>query len=115
MLVESLVQLRHESSVRAVACVMADSLVLLSRTDSVFSLAQDAMRSGISLAQAAERRLSGGSLAYDRVYHGQSLWKLLPPIDHPSEPSRLLLSGTGLTHKASVDNRNAMHGGAAPV
>ncbi|MBC8115775.1 MAG: sugar transporter [Candidatus Saccharimonas sp.] len=35
---------------------------------------------------------------------------LLPPFDHP-EPSRLLISGTGLTHLGSVQSRDQMHGG----
>jgi hypothetical protein len=33
---------------------------------------------------------------------------LLPPIDHP-EPSRCFVTGTGLTHKGSADNRQSMH------
>ena len=35
---------------------------------------------------------------------------LLPPVDHP-EPSRLLISGTGLSHLGSVQSRDQMHGG----
>jgi len=34
----------------------------------------------------------------------------MAPIDHPAESSRLLVSGTGLTHLGSAKNRNAMHG-----
>ena len=30
---------------------------------------------------------------------------------HPDEPARCLVSGTGLTHKASAENRQAMHSG----
>ena len=40
--------------------------------------------------------------------------KILPPIDHP-EPSRLLISGTGLTHLGSVQSRDQMHGGTAAI
>lgn len=36
---------------------------------------------------------------------------LIAPFDHP-EPSRLLISGTGLTHLGSVKSRDQMHGGA---
>ena len=46
---------------------------------------------------------------YDPVYFGKSEWKLLPPIDHPIEPARCLVSGTGLTHLGSAKNRQAMH------
>ncbi len=48
-------------------------------------------------------------LRYDAVYELRSAWRLLPPFDHPEEPGRCLVTGTGLTHKASADNRQAMH------
>src|SRR5439155_9215735 len=47
-------------------------------------------------------------LDYDPIYRLESAWRLLPPFTHP-EPSRCLVTGTGLTHKASADNRQAMH------
>jgi hypothetical protein len=40
---------------------------------------------------------------------------LLPAYDHPEEPARCLVTGTGLTHKASAANRQAMHAGAKPA
>jgi len=49
------------------------------------------------------------SLDYDAVYAGRSPWRLLAPIDHPIEPARCLVSGTGLTHLGSAKNRQAMH------
>jgi hypothetical protein len=52
-------------------------------------------------------------LEYDDVYHGRSEWQLLSPIDHPEEPSRVLVSGTGLTHLGSARDRQAMHLGSA--
>src|SRR3954466_1322410 len=42
------------------------------------------------------------------VYTGLSDWQLPPPIDHP-EPSRCFVTGTGLTHKGSAENRQSMH------
>ena len=56
-----------------------------------------------------ESKLGRNFHDYDAVYHGRSEWKLLPAYDHPGEPSRCLVAGTGLTHRASVDNRQAMH------
>src|SRR5439155_19824131 len=41
-----------------------------------------------------------------------SNWKLLAAFDHPVEGSRCLITGTGLTHKASAENRQSMHGAA---
>jgi hypothetical protein len=34
---------------------------------------------------------------------------LLPAIDHPEEPARCLISGTGLTHLGSARDRQSMH------
>jgi hypothetical protein len=34
---------------------------------------------------------------------------LLPAIDHPEEPARCLISGTGLTHLGSARGRQSMH------
>ena len=48
-------------------------------------------------------------LEYDPIYRGQSEWRVLPPIDHPAEPSRCLVSGTGLTHLGSARDRQDMH------
>jgi hypothetical protein len=50
---------------------------------------------------------------YDAIYADESEWKLLPAFDHPTEPTRCLVSGTGLTHRKSADNRNAMHASTA--
>jgi hypothetical protein len=33
----------------------------------------------------------------------------MPAFDHPHEPARCLVTGTGLTHRASAENRQAMH------
>jgi hypothetical protein len=50
---------------------------------------------------------------YDDVYSGNSDWRLLPPIDHISDPARCLISGTGLTHTASAEKRRAKHQGVS--
>src|SRR4029077_9077774 len=49
------------------------------------------------------------SLDYDAIYNGQSEWKLLRAFDHPHMASRCFVTGTGLTHKASAQNRQSMH------
>jgi hypothetical protein len=48
-------------------------------------------------------------LDYDSINDDSSEWGLLSPIDNPAEPSRCLVSGTGLTHLGSAKNRQAMH------
>ena len=111
-----LVQLKHPSQGRRVALVEADELRLLNGFDSVYRLAEAAASGGNALAQAAARAAAAERLPYDPVYRGESDWRLLPAFDHPGEPARCLVTGTGLTHKASAQNRQAMHKKkAAPV
>ena len=104
-----LVQLLHVAKGRALGIVDGETLQLLNSYTSIYSLALSAIRSEQSMVKLAASSLTGSSIPYDPVYSGQSDWRLLPAFDHPEEPARCLVSGTGLTHKASVDNRQAMH------
>ena len=103
-----LVQLR-QGSTRRVARVEEPSLRILQGADTVLSLAEQAIAGGMSLPALADGRATTELLPYDPVYAGSSAWQLLAPIDHP-EPARCLVSGTGLTHLGSAENRAAMHG-----
>jgi hypothetical protein len=76
---------------------------------SIYGLAEAAMASGKSLAETVLRSLSGELLDYDAIYSGASPWRILPAIDHPAEPARCMVSGTGLSHTGSAKNRQAMH------
>src|SRR5919198_1326038 len=87
-----LVQLTHPTDGRRVAVVEEPNLRLLSGHRTVYHLAQ--------------------ALDYDAVYEGRSPWRLMVPFDHSEEPARCLVTGTGLTHKASAENRQSMHGPA---
>ena len=82
-------------------------IALLKNYESVWALAQAALAAGATLGRAAET--SGVTLDYDAVYAGASEWRILPAIDHPEEPARCLVSGTGLSHYRSATNRQAMH------
>jgi hypothetical protein len=84
-------------------------LLLLRGFDSLYALASAAIESGGSLTALAKDRLSGEALDYDEIYQGGSEWTLLSPIDHPEEPARCLVSGTGLTHFGSARERQSMH------
>ncbi len=114
-----LAQIIHPEKGRRVAKVEGDRCLLVQGHATVYGLAGAAIGSGGSLTAEVEKRLAGESLDYDAIYNGQSAWRLLPAFDHPEEPGRCLVSGTGLTHMASARNRQAMHGGqkgeAAPV
>jgi hypothetical protein len=106
--VTRIVQLRHGSE-RRVAIVEEPKLRLLDEYESVYALSQAAIAEMGSLVSLAEAHASDIVVDYDEVYDGRSEWRLLAPIDHPEESSRLLVSGTGLTHLGSAANRQAMH------
>ena len=97
------------NGVRRVALVDESSLRLLSGGDSVVALAEAAIAAGEPLTAFVARHVTAESLDYDAIYNGRSEWKLLPAVDHPTEPARCLVSGTGLTHMGSAANRAAMH------
>jgi hypothetical protein len=103
-----LVQLQRGGT-RRMALVEEPHLRILSGIDSIYTLANAAIADAASLRALIERHSSDERLEYDPIYSGESPWRLLPAIDHPTEPARCLVSGTGLTHLGSATNRNAMH------
>lgn len=104
-----LVQLHHPQSGRRVAVADGNELRLLHGVDSIYRLAEGGLARRRSLARAIADSLSAEVLDYDAVYSGQSDWRFLPAFDHPDEPARCLVTGTGLTHQKSVATRQAMH------
>lgn len=109
-----LVQLQGAAG-RRVAIVEEPRLRLLDRCSSVYDLASSALRENIPLLRAIEERKTSELLDYDPIYNGQSAWRLLPSADFAEAPARCLVTGTGLTHLASVKNRDAMHAAAQTV
>jgi hypothetical protein len=103
-----LVQIQNGTA-RAVALVAEPRLRLLGGVNFILQLAQEAVDSNSSLTKLVKPRVTGEFLDYDTIYNGKSEWRLLPPIDHPVEPARCLVSGTGLTHLGSAANRQRMH------
>ncbi|MFA9477946.1 AraD1 family protein [Phycisphaerales bacterium AB-hyl4] len=104
-----LIQLQHPRHGRRVAMVEGDTLRLFDTFKSVYAMAAAAIDSDVTLADLVPNNLGKESLPYDEIYEGQSEWKLLPPFDHPDEPAFCFITGTGLSHKKSADNRQAMH------
>jgi hypothetical protein len=94
---------------RRVALVEGARLRLLDTFGTVYAMALAAISRGERLASIVEASAGGEYLDYDAVYEGRSEWRLLPAFDYPGDPARCLVSGTGLTHKASAENRAAMH------
>lgn len=103
-----LVQLQ-KGDTRRIALVEEPRLRLLGEFPSVYALVQSVIASGSSLSARIQQSLTEETLGYDAIYQGKSEWRLLVPIDHPQEPARCMVSGTGLTHLGSAQNRNAMH------
>jgi len=104
-----LVQVTHKTKGRRVAIVEEPHLILLNQYSSIFALAKAAIENGGALTSLVKRNLSEVALEYDSIYKGKSEWKLLPAFDHPTDVTKIMLSGTGLTHKASAENRQKMH------
>jgi hypothetical protein len=103
-----LVQIQNGGT-RRVALVEEPRLRLLKNFESVYELAKFSSSSGIPLGELSREWAKGEQLDYDSVYEGRSNWRCLPSIDHPEEPARCLVSGTGLTHLGSAKNRQTMH------
>src|SRR4051812_16049465 len=104
-----LVQIERNGT-RKVGVVDGSELRMVdARYPSVYSLVQKAVEEVHGLQQLVESLVASDVVNYDRVYAGDSEWQLLPAFDHPTDPAHCLVSGTGLTHKASARNRAAMH------
>jgi hypothetical protein len=103
-----LIQLK-KGETRRVALVEEPQLHLLAGASSIYEFAMDAIASGEKFSSRIHKQLSGELLDYEPIYRGTSDWRILPAIDHPSQPSRCLISGTGLTHLGSARGRQKMH------
>ena len=102
------VQIKNGAN-RRVALVAEPHLKFITGFNSVYELAAAADSRGTSLSKLVRESAKGETVDYDSIYNGKSDWKLLAPIDHPQDPARCLISGTGLTHLGSAKNRQAMH------
>jgi len=93
-----LIQLADGAGARRVALVDEPRVCLIDGFASVYALANAAIATGTPLSDVARKAATGDLLDYDAIYTGSSEWLLLPPVDHPDEPARCLISGAGLTH-----------------
>lgn len=113
----AVVQLQFRDGGRRVAVVDGEKLQLVAAVHpSVYELALASIRTRKPLMELISTQLTGETLDYNSIYAGSDPgWRLLPAFDHPDEPARCLVTGTGLTHKASAENRQAMHSATAPM
>lgn len=108
-----LVQLQSPDGRRCVALVDGEKLRPLRSYACVYDLAVAAARRAVPLASLANETAGEETLSYGDVHELRTEWRFLPGFDHPLEPARCLVSGTGLTHLASAQNRQAMHAAAS--
>jgi hypothetical protein len=98
-----LVQLRQQDGTRAVAALADDgSARLVEGFDSTRELALEAIARGTTLADL----VTLGDPVDVHAALGEG--RVLPPIDHP-DSAHMLLTGTGLTHLGSAEERDKMH------
>src|ERR1019366_2148004 len=90
-----LIQIKRGNVPRG-ALVDEPNIRLLDTCSSIYELALIAIGAGMKLSDLASQRARHETLDYDSIYGGRSEWRLLPAIDHPNEPARCLISGTGL-------------------
>lgn len=111
----NLVQLLDRDLKRRVAAVEGSRLRPLRAFTSVYKLAIAALETNQRIEAVAEADLGSDTLDYEEIWRGDSNWTFLPAFDHPDEPARCLVSGTGLTHRKGAQNRDSMHAGAQTV
>ncbi|MGH6915095.1 MAG: GguC protein, partial [Geminicoccales bacterium] len=113
---DRLVQLIDSEAGRLLCLVDEPFLRVLREYSTVYDLALAALAAGDRLGAFARAHVGSVSIRYDAVGDGAGGGlRFLPAIDHPSEPARCHISGTGLTHRRSVDTRQAMHGADVAV
>ncbi len=106
------VQLSHPEPGRRIARVTENNLSVLAGYNTVYDAATAALAAGIPLSAFLNKLPIESTLSYDEVYGSRTPWSILAAFDHPSEPARTLVSGTGLTHLASAETRQKMHAAA---
>jgi hypothetical protein len=112
-----LVQLLDADSRRLLCLVEEPLLLVLRGYSSVYELAHAALAAGEPLPRFARSQIGPVQIPYDTVDadHDGQRPRFLPAIDHPTEPARCVVSGTGLTHRRGVETREAMHAMDAEV
>jgi hypothetical protein len=101
----NLVQFLDVNGDQRVASPVNRSLRILDRFNSVYELANQAIRTRTPLINLVTTHLSDRTDTYDGIIAER---RLLVPLNHP-DPARCWVSLTGLTHLGSAKSRNAMH------
>jgi hypothetical protein len=102
-----LLQFKNEAGERRVGLVGGDeeSILPLKSIATVFELASRSIETGVALRDLVADLPKEEAIDYSALLVAGHV---LAPLDHP-EPSRFLITGTGLTHTGSAMARNHMH------
>ena len=105
-----LLQLINANQERRVGLIKEPEIVLLKKTvTSTYQLFTEITNKDKEVNPTVDALTTKEKLEYDPIYKSKADWTILSPIDCPNDPMQCILSGTGLTHKASAENRNNMH------
>lgn len=104
-----LIQIEHAELGRRIGLVDEDQVSILGGHTTIYDAARAAFVADEPLRTLLRSLPVESVTAYDDIYAGRAPWRLLVPLDHPAEPARCLVSGTGLTHLASAETRQKMH------
>lgn len=104
-----LVQLINPLGSRIVAQVQDDNLFLIQNFSSAYDLVMHALATDSSIAATVAANVGKAFGNYTEIWAGTEGWQWLPSFDHPHEPNACMVAGTGLTHKASAENRDKMN------
>jgi hypothetical protein len=106
----NLVQIEHPAHGRRIALVSEPYLVLFEKFyRSTYQFFNHVLGAEKEVKASIETALTTDKLDYNFIYSLESDWRILPPVDCPGNLMLCVLSGTGLTHKASAANRQKMH------
>ena len=104
-----LIQLTHPTHGRRVGIVEEPKVILLNKTiTSSYDLFLDIINTKQPHLPAINSLKINESLSYDEIYQSKNGFKILSPMDC-SDPMHCVVSGTGLTHRASAENREKMN------
>jgi hypothetical protein len=104
-----LIQFTHLQHGRRVGIVEEPNIVLLNKTTtSAYQLFNEIINTSQAQLSVIHALKTTEKVNYDEVYQNKNGYKMLPPMDCV-DPMQCIVSGTGLTHKASAQNRQKMH------
>lgn len=100
-----LAQFRDADGERAVSADVGDGHRRVAGWRTVYELA------GAAIARGGLDETVAKDLTDERVELAalEEAGRLLPPLDHPTDPAHMLVTGTGLSHLGSAEGRDKMH------